>query len=105
MQRASDGLGAKLYSDGKMGASETYQLTKTNGIYFEIAGTEKEALIKGKATQNKILEFVKENPGVRQVDIVRALKLLETNVSRDMRKLLQDEYVIIDDEKRYHATP
>jgi len=31
--------------------------------------------------------------------------LLETNVSRDMRKLLQDEYIIIDDKKRYHATP
>ena len=105
LQRALDGSGAKLTSDGKMGAAQTYQLTKTNGIYFEIAGTEKEALIKGKSTQNKILEYVKHNPGVRQVDIVRALKLLETNVSRDMRKLLQDEYIIIDDKKRYHATP
>lgn len=105
MQRALDGSGAKLYSDGKMGASETYQLTKTNGIYFEIADTEKEAVIKGKATQNKILEFVKNNPGVRQVDIVSALKLLETNVCRDMRKLLRDEYVTIDDKKRYYATP
>ena len=105
MQRALDGSGARLYSDGKMGASQTYQLTKTNGIYFKIAGTEKEALIKGKSAQNKILEYVKDNPGVRQVDIVRALKLLETNVSRDMRKLLQDEYIIIDDKKRYHATP
>ena len=48
---------------------------------------------------------MKDNPGVRQVDIVRALKLLDTNVSRDIRKLLQDEYIIIDDKKRYHATP
>ena len=88
-----------------MAERQTYQLTKTNGIYFEIAGTEKEALIKGKSTQNKILEYVKDNPGVRQVDIVRALKLLKTNVSRDMRKLLQDEYVTIDDKKRYYATP
>ena len=104
MQRARDGSGAKLYSDGKMGASNTYQLTKTNGIFFEIAGTEKEVLIKGKVTQNKILGFVQENPGMRQVEIARALNLLETNVSRDMRKLLQEEYVTIDAKKCYHAT-
>jgi len=67
MQRAPHGSGAKLYSDGKMGASKAYQLAKTNGMDFEIAGTEKEALIKGKATQNKILEFVKDNPEVRQL--------------------------------------
>ena len=80
-------------------------LTNLRHQHLVNAGTEKEALIKGKSTQNKILEYVKDNPGVRQVDIVRALKLLETNVSRDMRKLLQDEYIIIDDKKRYHATP
>ena len=88
-----------------VGASKTYQLAKTSGIYFEIAGIEKEALIKSKATLNKILEFVKDNPGVRQVDIVNALSLHETNVCRDMRKLLKDEYVTVDSEKRYHATP
>ena len=48
---------------------------------------------------------MKDNPGVRQVDIISALKLLETNVCRDMRKLLRDEYVTIDDKKRYYATP
>lgn len=104
MQKSQDGQAATLYSEGKMGAASEHSLKKKNGIFFEIDGLEKERLIQRKPAQNKIREYVIANPGAKQVDIAKALKMDAGNVSRDCGKLTGDNYIYLTD-NGYFATP
>ena len=64
-------------------------INKKNRIFFEIDGLEKERLIQRKPAQNKICEYLIANPGAKQVDIAKALKMDAGNVSRDCGKYIQ----------------
>jgi hypothetical protein len=101
MTRSEDGQGITLYSDGKMGPSNECRMEKNNGIFHEIVGKEREAAIKKKAAQNKILSCIESNPGIRQFQISQHLNMHKQNVNRAIKKLLKDEFIIGSVEEGY----
>ena len=103
MQPSQDRRGAMLHSEGKMGAANTFSLVKKNGIFYEIDGFEKDRLIERKTGQYAVLEYIRNNPGTMQKQIVDALKKPPGNISRDIGKLLKSNYVFGDPIKEYSA--
>lgn len=104
MYKSDDGRSAILHTDGKMGKSSTYHMEKINSIYYEIVGDHKQHAITNKKAQRRILECIQSNPGIKQCQISSTLEMNKSNVSRDIKRLLSEEYVRVDDEKGYHAT-
>ena len=105
MQKSEDGRGAMLHSEGKMAAAKTFSLVKRNGIFYEIDGLERDRLIQRKTAQNEILECIKTNPGIKQKQIVEKLNKPKGNVSRDITKLLKEDYIIGNSFEGYLVTP
>ena len=93
MQKSQDGQAATLYSEGKMGAASEHSLKKKNGIFFEIDGLERDRLIQRKTAQYEIYECIKANSGIKQKQIVEKLNKQKQNVSRDIIKLLKNDYI------------
>ena len=86
---------------GKMGPSNELRMEKNNGIFHEIVGEQRVAAIKMKATQNKILNCMESNTGIRQVQISQHLNMHKQNVNRAIKKLLKVEFIIGSVEKGY----
>ena len=76
-------------------------MEKNNVIFHEIVGEERVAAIKKKAAQSKILNCIKSNPGIRQVQISQHINMHKQNVNRAIKKLLKDEFIIGSVEKGY----
>ena len=93
MLRSDDGQSVKLHSEGKMGKPTTFSMIKKNGIFYEIDGLERDRLLQRKTTQNAIFECIKENPHIKQKEIVEKLKKPKGNVSRHITKLLKENYI------------
>ena len=68
-------------------------MIKKNGIFYEIDGLERDRLLQRKTAQNAIFECIKENPHIKQKEIVEKLKKPKGNVSRDITKLLKENYI------------
>ena len=105
MLRSDDGQSVKLHSEGKMGKPTTFSMVKKNGIFYEIDGLERDRLIQRKTAQNEIFECIKANPEIKQKQIVEKLNKPKGNVSRDITKLLKDDYITGNSFKGYLATP
>jgi len=93
MQKSEDGQAAMLHSEGKMGAASEFSLKKKNGIFFEIDGLERDRLIQRKTAQYEIYECIKANSGIKQKQIVEKLNKQKQNVSRDINKLINSDYI------------
>ena len=104
MFRSEDGQSVKLHSEGKMGKPTTFSMVKKNGIFYEIDGLERDRLIQRKTAQNEIFECIKENPHIKQKEIVEKLNKLKGNISRDITKLLKKDYIIGNSSEGYLAT-
>ena len=104
MQSSEDGRGGVLHSIGKMGADLELSLQKKNGIFYEIDGLEKDRKLQRKKAQNRIVEYVTANPGIRQVDIAKALNMDKGNVSVKCKKLMRGNYIYMNGEDRYYPT-
>ena len=85
-----------------MGAASEFSLVKRNGIFFEIDGRERQA-IQRKPAQNEIFECIKLNPRIKQKQIVEMLKKHKQNVSRDIIKLLRNDYITGNSNDGYFA--
>lgn len=105
MLRSDDGQSVKLHSEGKMGKPTTFSMVKKNGIFYEIDGLERDRLIQRKTAQNEIFECIKENPHIKQKEIVEKLNKPKGNVSRDITKLFTQNYITGNSSKGYLATP
>ena len=103
MQRSKDGQAATLHSEGKMGAATEFSLKKKNGIFYEIDGLERDRLLQRKTAQNEIFECIKENPRIKQSEIVEKLNKHKGNVSRDITKLLKQNYITGNSSEGYLA--
>ena len=88
-----------------MGKPTTFSMVKKNGIFYEIDGLERDRLIQRNKAQNEIFECIKANPGIKQKQIVEKLNKHKGNVSRDITKLLKDEYITGNSSEGYLATP
>ena len=104
MLRSDDGQSVKLHSEGKMGKPTTFSMIKKNGIFYEIDGLERDRLLKRKTAQNEIFECIKENPHIKQKEIVEKLKKPKGNISRDITKLLKENYITGNSSEGYLAT-
>ena len=75
------------------------------GLMTEVDGLERDRLIQRKTAQNEIFECNKTNPQTKQKQIVEKLNKPKGNVSRDITKLLKDDYITGNSFKGYLATP
>ena len=105
MLRSDDGQSIKLHSEGKMGKTTTFLMVKKNGIFYEIDGLERDRLLKRKSAQNEIFECIKENSHIKQKEIVEKLNKPKGNISRDITKLLKENYITGNSSEGYLATP
>ena len=105
MLRSDDGQSVKLHSEGKMGKPTTFSMVKKNGIFYEIDGLERDRLIQRKTAQNEIFKCIKANPGIKQKQIVEKLNKSKGNVSRDITKLLKEDYITGNSFEGYLAIP
>ena len=105
MLRSDDGQSIKLHSEGKMGKTTTFSMVKQNGIFYEIDGLERDRLLKRKSAQNEIFECIKENSHIKQKEIVEKLNKPKGNISRDITKLLKENYITGNSSEGYLATP
>mgnify|MGYP002832115790 CR=1 FL=1 len=103
MLRSDDGQSVKLHSEGKMGKPTTFSVVKKNGIFYEIDGLERDRLLKRKSAQNEIFECIKENSHIKQKEIVEKLNKPKGNISRDIIKLLKQNYITGNSSEGYLA--
>ena len=80
-------------------------MVKQNGIFYEIDGLERDRLLKRKSAQNEIFECIKENSHIKQKEIVEKLNKPKGNISRDITKLLKENYITGNSSEGYLATP
>ena len=59
-------------------------MVRTNGL-FEIDGYTKDAARKRNKAQNAIYNLIKENAGIKQIQIATKLNKQASNVSRDVK--------------------
>ena len=86
-----------------MGKPTTFSMVKKNGIFYEIDGLERDRLIQRKTAQNEIFECIKANSGIKQKQIVEKLNKHKQNVSRDIIKLLKNDYITGNSNDGYFA--
>ena len=79
-------------------------MIRKNGIFYEIDGLERDRLLQRKTAQNEIFECIKENPHIKQKEIVEKLKKPKGNISRDIAKLLKENYITGNSSEGYLAT-
>ena len=103
MLRSHDGQSIKLHSEGKMGKTNNFSMVKKNGIFYEIDGLERDRILRRKTAQNEIFECIKENPHIKQKEIVEKLNKHKGNVSRDITKLLKQNYITGNSSEGYLA--
>jgi Mn-dependent DtxR family transcriptional regulator len=73
---------------GKFTPDNSWNMVRTNGL-FEIDGHTKDAARKRNKAQNAIYNLIKENAGIKQIQIATKLNKQASNVSRDVKKLLK----------------
>ena len=88
LQKSDDGQAYTLHVTGKFTPDNSWNMVRTNGL-FEIDGHTKDAARKRNKAQNAIYNLIKENAGIKQIQIATKLSKQASNVSRDVKKLLK----------------
>ena len=101
MARDKDG-GVALHIEGKDVKENTFQLSKS-GVEFSWELTSPADNL-GEA-QKKVLEFIEQNPGCNQSDIVSKLGKSKSQVSQIISKLCSEGFLCREDGRLFINTP
>lgn len=101
MARNKDG-GVALHIEGKDVKENTFQLSKS-GVEFSWELTSPADNL-GEA-QKKVLEFIEQNPGCNQSDIVSKLGKSKSQVSQIISKLCNEGFLCREDSRLFTNTP
>ena len=73
--------------------------------YGSIDGLERDRLLQRKSAQNEIFKCSKENPHIKQKEIVEKLNKPKGDISKDITKLLKENYITGNFSEGYLVTP